>query len=297
MSAWVDPDLRGAFEARLRFYRELGIGEYYRRAVDETLLAGLEKATRRSGAEPDLCAASTPNSGAALSSRSSFPSPFPMYSDLPEEADISSRKPFPAAPEVMAALAPEQHVPALLQLREEIGDCRRCKLHEGRNKLVFGDGDANARLMFVGEGPGADEDAQGVPFVGRGGQLLNNMIGAMGLRREEVYIANVVKCRPPANRQPELEEGTTCSPFLFRQIDIVRPEVVVALGQTAVTYLTGEKRPLSAWRGAVHSLRGSKLIVTYHPAYLLRDPNQKKFAWEDLQMAMRELGLKAHARS
>ena len=144
----------------------------------------------------------------------------------------------------------------------------------------------------MGEGPGADEDASGIPFVGKGGQLLNNMIGAMGLRRDQVYIANVVKCRPPANRTPEPDEAHTCSPYLLRQIDIVRPEVIVALGQTAVTYLMGEKRPLSAWRGAVHPFRGSKLIVTYHPAFLLRDPNQKKFAWADLQIAMRELGLK-----
>jgi uracil-DNA glycosylase family 4 len=118
----------------------------------------------------------------------------------------------------------------------------------------------------------------------------------MGLKREQVYIANVVKCRPPGNRTPEPDEAHTCSPFLFRQIDVVRPQVIVALGQTAVTYLTGEKRPLSAWRGTVHPLRGTKLIVTYHPAFLLRDPNQKKHAWADLQIAMRELGLEPPAR-
>ncbi len=122
-------------------------------------------------------------------------------------------------------------------IREELGECTRCALHKGRNKLVFGDGSPAARLMFVGEGPGADEDAQGLPFVGKAGQLLNNMIAAMGLKREEVYIANVVKCRPPNNRVPEPEEGATCSPFLFRQIDVVRPEVLVALGATAATWL------------------------------------------------------------
>ncbi len=157
---------------------------------------------------------------------------------------------------------------------------------------MFADGDANARLMFVGEGPGADEDAQGLPFVGRAGQLLNNMIGAMGLKREEVYIANVVKCRPPQNRTPEPEEANTCSPFLFRQIDVVRPEVIVALGATAATYLLGQRQPLAGLRGRIHAFRGSKLIVTYHPAFLLRDPRQKKEAWADLQIAMRELGLK-----
>ncbi len=161
----------------------------------------------------------------------------------------------------------------------------------GRNKIVFGDGDPNARLMFVGEGPGADEDAQGLPFVGRAGQLLNNMIAATGLKREQVYIANIVKCRPPQNRMPEPEEANTCSPFLFQQIDVVRPEVIVALGSTAATYLLGVKSSLSGLRGRTHKCRGAKLIVTYHPAYLLRDPRQKKEAWQDLKLAMAELGL------
>ena len=177
-------------------------------------------------------------------------------------------------------------------IRDEIGDCTRCALHKGRNKLVFAAGDPNARLMFVGEGPGADEDAQGLPFVGRAGQLLNNMIAAMGLKREEVYIANIVKCRPPGNRTPEPEEANTCTPFLFRQIDVVRPQVLVALGATAATYLLGHRQPLAGLRGRVHAFRGTQLIVTYHPAFLLRDPRQKKEAWADLQIAMRELGLK-----
>jgi DNA polymerase len=128
--------------------------------------------------------------------------------------------------------------------------------------------------------------------VGRAGQLLNNMISAMGLGREQVYIANVVKCRPPGNRTPEPEEANTCVPFLFRQIDVVRPQVLVALGATAVTYLLGQRQPLAGLRGRVHAFRGTQLIVTYHPAFLLRDPRQKKEAWADLQIAMRELGLK-----
>jgi DNA polymerase len=185
---------------------------------------------------------------------------------------------------------------ALQMIREDIGDCTRCALHKGRNKIVFADGDPNARLMFVGEGPGADEDAQGLPFVGRAGQLLNNMITAMGLKREEVYIANVVKCRPPGNRTPEPEEANTCMQFLWRQIEVVRPEVLVALGSTAATYLLGQRQPLAGLRGRLHSVRGSRLIVTYHPAYLLRDPRQKKEAWADLQIAMKELGLKAPSR-
>ena len=273
----IDAPTREALHARLRFYRDLGIGEFYRQAVE-------------------LAPASESAPNGAVLPQSPAPTAPPNL-PLIEENDIAPRKPFPAAPAQAAALPPEQHFAALKLIREEIGDCTRCQLSQGRNKIVFGDGDPNARLMFVGEGPGADEDAQGLPFVGRGGQLLNNMINAMGLKREQVYIANIVKCRPPQNRTPEPDEAHTCSPFLFQQIDVIRPHVIVALGQTAVTYLTGEKRPLSGWRGTVHPLRGAKLIVTYHPAFLLRDPNQKKHAWADLQIAMRELGLKPPARS
>jgi uracil-DNA glycosylase len=202
-------------------------------------------------------------------------------------------QPLPVLTEPGAPVAPKDRAAALQAIRDDIGDCTRCALHKGRHTIVFADGDPNARLMFVGEGPGADEDAQGLPFVGRAGQLLNNMIGAMGLRREQVYIANIVKCRPPQNRVPEPVEANTCAPFLYRQIDVIRPEVIVALGSTAATYLLGGKSPLAALRGRIHHVRGSKLIVTYHPAYLLRDPRQKKEAWTDLQIAMAELGLKA----
>ena len=270
-------DLSATLKTRLRFYRDLGIEDFYRREVPE----GVREALAPKAVSGGQSAVSTqPSRGSAASVEAVI---------APQSSSVlfsSSR----------AVLAPSDRPAALEQLRADIGDCKRCKLHEGRNKLVFGDGDPAARLMFVGEGPGADEDAQGIPFVGRGGQLLNNMIGAMGLRRDQVYIANVVKCRPPGNRTPEADEGATCSPFLMRQIEIVAPEVVVALGQTAVTWLTGQKRPLNAWRGTVHRVLGAKLIVTYHPAYLLRDPNQKKFAWEDLQLAMRELGLRAPQR-
>jgi DNA polymerase len=290
-----DPAVRDALHARLRFYRELGIGEIYRRDVDLSTWVQPEEAQ-----EPfdDSFLAIRPASGIQTPVSSTPPSAlFPPESLIaPQETEIAPRKPFPAAPPQAPPVPPEQHFAALKLIREEIGDCTRCALAAGRNKLVFGDGDPNARLMFVGEGPGADEDASGLPFVGRGGQLLNNMIQAMGLKREQVYIANVVKCRPPQNRTPEPEEAFTCSPFLFRQIDVVRPQVIVALGQTAVTYLTGEKRSLANWRGTVHPLRGTKLIVTYHPAFLLRDPNQKKHAWADLQIAMRELGLTTPVR-
>jgi DNA polymerase len=187
----------------------------------------------------------------------------------------------------------EQRPEALAAIRALIGDCTRCPLaYAGRRTIVFGDGDPNARLLFVGEGPGADEDASGIPFVGKAGQLLNNMIAAMGLRRDQVYIANIVKCRPPANRTPEPVEANTCAPFLLEQIDVIRPEVIVALGATAATYLLGVKQSLGSLRGTWHSCRGAKVAVTYHPAYLLRDPSQKAEAWKDLQRVMAELGLK-----
>ncbi len=272
MAQSLDSATRQDLLARVRFYRDLGLMEFYRRSPSPELLIQL-------ASEPDE------------------PQPLPApQNSLMEDQPIPPRKPFPIAPKIADATPAAGRAAALELIREEIGDCTRCALHQGRNKIVFGDGSPNARLMFVGEGPGADEDAQGVPFVGKAGQLLNNMITAMGLKREEVYIANVVKCRPPGNRVPEPEEGATCSPFLFRQIDVVRPEVLVALGATAATWLLGARQPLAGLRGRLHSVRGTKLIVTYHPAYLLRDPRQKKEAWADLQIAMRELGLTPPSR-
>jgi DNA polymerase len=200
--------------------------------------------------------------------------------------------PPPAIDFSSSAIAPEARAAALKAIRQEIGDCTRCQLaFEGRHKIVFGDGDPNAELLFVGEGPGADEDAQGIPFVGRAGQLLNNMITAMGLDRQRVYIANIVKCRPPKNRVPEPAEANTCTQFLFQQIGVVRPKLIVALGATAATYLLGSKASLSVLRGKLHDCMGTKLIVTYHPAYLLRDPRQKAETWKDLQLAMKFLNL------
>lgn len=290
MPSSLDAATREALEARLRFYRDLGLTEFYRRPVNPALLARLASAQEQSGAGV--------LTQSALEDIAAEPIGASAQTILTEENNpIAPRKPFPAPPQVAPAVASADRASALRILREEIGDCTRCALHKGRNKIVFADGDPNARLMFVGEGPGADEDVQGLPFVGRAGQLLNNMIGAMGLKREEVYIANVVKCRPPSNRTPEPEEANTCSPFLFRQIDVVRPEVLVALGATAATYLLGQRQPLAGLRGRVHSFRGTKLIVTYHPAFLLRDPRQKKEAWADLQIAMRELDLKPPARA
>jgi DNA polymerase len=288
----LDPALRDALAERLRFYRELGLTDFYRRAAEAAGPVAdsgdwLPESSRDLSGNP----ASVPASEAAAHEAPS------TGADLfGEESVIPARKSFSAPPAALQIVPPAQRAAALQIVRDDLGECTRCALHKGRNKIVFADGSPTARLMFVGEGPGADEDAQGLPFVGRAGQLLNNMITAMGLQREEVYIANVVKCRPPNNRTPEPAEANTCSPFLFRQIDVVRPEVLVALGATAATYLLGQRQPLAGLRGRVHAFRGSKLIVTYHPAFLLRDPRQKKEAWADLQIAMRELGLKAPAR-
>jgi DNA polymerase len=179
---------------------------------------------------------------------------------------------------------------ALLAVREGLGECSRCKLGPTRTRLVFGVGSAVAELMFVGEGPGEDEDRQGEPFVGRAGQLLTKMIEAMGYRREEVYIANVVKCRPPGNRNPEPDEIEACEPFLRAQIEAIRPKVVVALGKFAAQTLLRETSPISRLRGRWFQYEGVRLMPTFHPAYLLRSPNEKARAWEDLQLVMRELG-------
>jgi len=179
---------------------------------------------------------------------------------------------------------------SLEALRAAIGDCRRCKLWPGRTHLVFGVGNPKARLMFVGEGPGRDEDLQGEPFVGRAGQLLTDIITkGMGLKREDVYIANVIKCRPPDNRNPEPDEVESCEPFLKKQIDLVRPEIIVALGKFAVQTLLRSKVPITRLRGNWHTYHGIKLMPTFHPAYLLRNPGDKKFVWEDIKKVIHEL--------
>ena len=202
----------------------------------------------------------------------------------------------PLAPARSEASLPQESE-SLEVIQSDLGpDCRRCKLHRGRNKIVFGAGNPRAELVFVGEAPGADEDLQGLPFVGRGGQLLTDMIQkGMGLAREQVYICNVIKCRPPDNRAPESDECAACSPFLWRQLAAIQPKIVCALGATAAQALRPFKGPLASVRGRVHQLSheglNTHLVVTYHPAYLLRDPSQKREAWKDLQLIMAHLGL------
>ncbi|HVB35313.1 MAG TPA: uracil-DNA glycosylase [Patescibacteria group bacterium] len=178
------------------------------------------------------------------------------------------------------------------RIRADIGECTRCKLHQSRNRIVFGDGNTRAKLVFVGEGPGEEEDRQGLPFVGRAGKLLTQMIEAMGLGRQDVYICNVVKCRPPRNRTPEKDEMATCRPFLERQLAVIAPRAIVCLGSVAVQALLGTNEAMSRLRGKWFDWRGTKLLPTYHPAYLLRNPAAKGVVWEDLQLVMAELGLK-----
>lgn len=244
--------------ARVEYYREMGIYDFYRQPVTEAVqtetIQAEEPAPVVTGGQPP----------------SLFDSPLQVIQDKPA---------------------------ALKAIREDIGDCTRCRLHKGRKNIVFGVGNRDADIMFVGEGPGADEDEKGEPFVGRAGQLLNLMISAMGLKREQVYIANVVKCRPPGNRTPEKDECDTCGPFLLRQIEVIRPKVIVALGAVAAKYLLAINDSMANLRGRWYDLKGAKLAVTYHPAYLLRDPRQKKEAWKDLQMVMKYLGLKPSAKS
>ncbi len=181
----------------------------------------------------------------------------------------------------------------LEEIREELGDCRRCPLWEGRRTIVFGDGNPKARILFVGEGPGADEDAQGKPFVGRAGKLLDRIIAAMGFERGDVYICNVVKCRPPNNRNPEPEEISSCQPFLFAQIEAVDPEIVICLGSVAANTVLGLKKrqSLASLRQKVYVLGGRKVVVTYHPAALLRNPALKKPLWDDMKLALAQIGL------
>jgi uracil-DNA glycosylase len=202
-----------------------------------------------------------------------------------------------AAPRMAIAPPAEDGRETLTALRDDLGDCRRCKLAPHRRTLVFGVGNPHARLVFVGEAPGADEDAQGEPFVGRAGQLLTEIVTkGMRLRREDVYICNVIKCRPPGNRNPEPDEVESCEPFLQRQLASIGPEVIVALGKFAAQTLLRSKTPITQMRGRWFDYRGIMLMPTFHPAYLLRNPGDKRLVWEDVQKVMRVLGLPIPAR-
>ena len=284
--------LRAKIRQRLGFYEDLGLAPFF-----------CDRSNRRPG-ESAAAAQTSPieNEEETLPKRSSqsFVGAQPVAPHLGEIAAAQPgagpvSRPSGAmlqsvTPSFFASLKRIEN-DSLLKIREDIGDCTRCKLHKKRKHIVFADGNPNADLVFVGEGPGADEDATGIPFVGRAGKLLTQMIEAMGLQRKDVYICNVVKCRPPENRQPEPDEVTTCSPYLVRQLEVVNPKVIVCLGATAAQTILETTQGISRFRGQWQDFRGKKLLATYHPAYLLRNPAAKADVWKDLQKVMAELGL------
>jgi DNA polymerase len=265
--------LQEKLKTRLRYYEDLGIAEFFcNRVTPVQYISPLKEPGYQSGSAPTSSEVSAP-----------------MVDPPTEPSATLFAEPFKPAHRITDV--PKIGEGSLLTVREDIGDCIRCKLHKGRTKIVFGDGHPQAKLLFIGEGPGRDEDLQGLPFVGRAGKLLTQMIEAMGLRRGDVYICNVVKCRPPDNRAPEKDEVAACSPFLFRQIDLVAPKVIVCLGSIAAQTILETTRGISQFRGQWLEFRGRKLMATYHPAYLLRNPAAKGEVWKDLQKVMAELGL------
>jgi DNA polymerase len=282
----LSPSERDALRARLEWLRLLGVDWLPRPA------AGAIAASRgpRESAPPAR-ADGTPAERSPVVQVGLFGGEEPVEPPAGGRRRRGASEATEAAPPLASARAPEaaDAATALGLIRQDIGDCRRCRLCEGRTNIVFGVGDPGARLMFVGEGPGVDEDRQGEPFVGRAGQLLTKMIEAMGLRREEVYIANIVKCRPPENRTPLPDEVATCSPFLFQQIAAIRPRVVVCLGTPAAQTVLGTKSTITHIRGTFREVAGTSVMPTFHPAYLLRNPAAKKEVWEDMKQVMARL--------
>jgi uracil-DNA glycosylase family 4 len=274
----ISQDLQEKLSRRLAYYNDIGIRQFYRDRVPLINSESLELPPEDPSAEED---------------------PLPK----------SVQKPIvPATPSVVVQAGPAISIvsqptislfesamrvtgDSLLKIRTDLGECTRCKLSRTRNKIVFGDGNEKVQLVFVGEGPGHDEDLQGLPFVGRAGKLLTQMIEAMGLQRKDVYICNVVKCRPPQNRAPERDEVAACGPFLTRQLDAIAPKVIVCLGNIAAQTLLETTRGISHFRGQWQEFRGTRLMATYHPAYLLRNPAAKSEVWKDLQKVMAVLGL------
>jgi len=271
MHSGSSPSDKEKLKSWLRYYEDLGIGPFYR-----------DRAPRYMATEEPVAKTE--------------------QKDAIEVASAES-----ALPAQTRAAAPKFHLvgrgPSLFEAAErvegdslegicgELAGCTRCKLHRRRTNIVFGVGNPHAELVFVGEGPGHDEDVQGIPFVGRAGQLLNQMIIAMGIKRDDVYIANVVKCRPPENRTPEKDEIATCMPFLMRQLANINPKVIVSLGSVAAQALLNTNKSISHFRGQWFDFRGAKLMATYHPAYLLRNPHAKPEVWADLKKVMAYLGL------
>ena len=273
----------------LGFYQELGIEEFYVRRSEVASRAASPKplsdggaATATSGGAAQKGAEARPQSSRVVFGKP----PVPQY--RPAAAPPATAAPDPAAQSLSLfespspATAPRENE-TLEQIRKDLGDCHRCPLAAGRHSIVFGQGNPHAELVFVGEGPGADEDAQGLPFVGRAGRLLNRMIELAGMKREDVYICNVVKCRPPNNRTPLPDEIATCSPFLLRQIRTIKPRLVCCLGAPAARTLLGVKEGITKIRGSFYDFQGTQALPTVHPAYILRNPREEKILREDFQ--------------
>jgi len=285
----LDQSKRVRMEAWFRYSDELGLGPYYR---DRAAAQGTSSAGSGSQWQPAMSTAATEPVSRVIAAAAT-----PQRSPIQNPADSAVQK-TAAQPVIQLSTGPslfDERIEGdtLDRIRDAIGaNCTRCKLHKGRTKIVYGVGNPRAELVFVGEGPGHDEDIQGEPFVGRAGKLLTQMIEAMGLGREDVYICNVVKCRPPENRLPEKDEIATCSPFLMRQLAAIQPKVICALGSCASQTLLQTTQGISRFRGEWFDFRGSQFIATYHPAYLLRNPSAKGEVWKDLQKVMAVLGLK-----
>lgn len=264
---------REKLQSWLRYYEDLGIRAFYRdRSPQQMLMEARQSMTKTKEKEKGGVVAAA---GGMVA---------PNHTAAPK-LQLAGRDPS------LFEVAERVEGDSLERICGDLAGCTRCKLHHRRTKIVFGVGNPRAELVFVGEGPGHDEDVQGVPFVGRAGQLLNQMIQAMGLSRDQVYIANVVKCRPPENRTPEKDEIATCLPFLFRQLTEINPKVVVCLGSVAAQALLNTNKSISHFRGQWFDFRGAKLMATYHPAYLLRNPHAKPEVWADLKKVMALLGL------
>ena len=270
---------REDLKAWVEFYRDLGIEEFYRREP------GQVQSPPVAAAELAKTSAARPQPVAASPVKAEKPTPAASLR-APQQGAASSLAPGPASQSMGlfdAPAPPERKDETLEEIRADLGDCTRCRLSKGRKTIVFGQGNPHAELFFVGEGPGADEDEQGLPFVGRAGQLLNKMIQLAGMKREDVYISNIVKCRPPGNRVPEKDEIDTCAPFLYRQIQTVKPRLVCCLGAPAVRTLLGIKEGITKIRGTFYDFGGAKALATVHPAYILRNPREEKILREDFE--------------
>ncbi|MBZ5670723.1 MAG: uracil-DNA glycosylase [Acidobacteriia bacterium] len=280
----MDDRLREELRAWLEFYRELGIEDFYRREPGSVGLP-TDLAPARPGPAPavplprQVPSPVGPPRVAATPLPPERSEPRPAAPSAPSPAVI--RPPVPSLSLFEAPPAPRSGPETLAQIRDDLGDCHRCKLAGGRKTIVFGEGSPRAELMFIGEGPGADEDEQGRPFVGRAGKLLDRMIQAIGMKREEVYICNVVKCRPPGNRTPEKDEVEACSPFLFRQLEALKPRLICCLGAPAVRTVLGIKEGITKIRGQFFNFGSTKALATVHPAYILRNPHEEKILRED----------------